>query len=84
VQKKREWVRKSLCSEEQQATGRESVLTSVVLTCVLLCFLLISCFAWTGVLQGFEFELNWARAIKKVHKKYSLSDNKHFNLKQTM
>jgi hypothetical protein len=51
VQKKREWARKSLCSEGQQATGRESdmgeksLLTSVISTCVFLCFLLISCFA---------------------------------------
>jgi hypothetical protein len=50
VQKKRERVRKSICSEGQQATGSKSVmgekslLMSVVSTCVFLCFLLISCF----------------------------------------
>jgi hypothetical protein len=51
VWKKREWVRKSLCSKGQQETGSKSVmgekslLMSVVSTCVFLCFLLISCFA---------------------------------------
>ena len=72
-------MRNSLCSEGQQATGRESVmgeeslLTSVVLTCVFLCFLLISCFALVDEAQAKIFN----------NKKYSLSYNKHFNLKPT-
>jgi hypothetical protein len=76
VQKKREWVRKSCCSEGQQATGRESdmgeksLLTSVVSTCVFLCFLLISCFSLVDE--------------ARIDKKYSLSYNIHFNLKQTL
>jgi hypothetical protein len=48
VQKKREWVRRSLCSEGQHTTGRESVLTSVVLTFVFLC-----CFLFLA-LRGLE------------------------------
>ena len=69
---------KKSCSEGQQATGRESdmgeksLLTSVVSTCVFLCFLLISCFALVDEAQA-----------KIFNKKYSLSYNKHFNLKPT-
>jgi hypothetical protein len=77
VQKKREWVRKSCCAEGQQATGRESVkgeeslLTSVVSTCVFLCFLLISCFALVDEVR--------------TDKKYSLAYiSKHYNLKQSL
>jgi hypothetical protein len=45
--------------------------------------LLISCFAWTAVLQGFSLEFHSARAIKKFMKSIHCQMIKHFNLKQT-
>jgi hypothetical protein len=65
VQKKREWMRISFCSEGQQATGRESVTGEEFtfhVSCFDLCaslFFFISCFALVNEAQ--------AKKIKSIH-----------------